>query len=336
MRPSILVLPLSACALLLVPPAAPAAKDAPTSLEKLELRIGKGLTQLSPPADPADAWARDEAARKLSHFDALASTLGDVVLWGGYDAKKGYDPKGYTLTEFYAPTWVKLYLSTFMFSGTPVLAHEGDLDVVEVPAKFRGNLEPGDYPYPFWHSAEKWRAYKNTDAVVLVFRGEKIVAAYRKVGDAPSSDGPERPWDGQWKWTAADGSQQPRVALFTYLFSPENPKVAPLEAAYRSLEETFRGQNCTSCHAPDNKSKMKPLLLLNYPNQALAARHALVETLGYNLMPPEDKEKGTHEGIADPQVRQGLIDRAKAFEKAADDALAFEQERGALRVGAAR
>jgi mono/diheme cytochrome c family protein len=304
---------------------------APSTGSTLEDRIARGLAELSPPAEPGDAGARDAAAKKLARFGALLDATGERILWGGFDPKKGYNPNAYTLTEFYPPVWVKLYLSTFMFPGEYQVVSDGDLRILVAQARFRADLDPGDYPYPFWHSAAKWRAYVDTEEVLLVFRKERIVAAFRKAAAAPAAAVADRPWDGHWRWTDEQGVEQPRAALYSYLFSAQNPRVAQLERTYRELEQQFRSQNCTTCHAPDNRSKAKPLLLLNYPNQALAARHSLVEILRDNEMPPADLEKGTEAGVHDAATLESLIALAEQFERAADEALAYEKKIGALR-----
>ncbi|HXU32177.1 MAG TPA: hypothetical protein VN851_16530 [Thermoanaerobaculia bacterium] len=292
--------------------------------EALPARIAQGLAQLSPPADLSDPRARDAAGDKLSRFEPLLGAAGNRILWGGFDPAKGYDPDAYTLTEFVPMVWAKMYLSTYTFPGPYQVRQEGKFRVAEVAAKFRNNLDSGDYPYPFWHSAKKWQAYVDTEAVLLVFDQDRLIAAFRKA--APTTTVVEKPWDGRWRWTDANGVEQPRVALYSYLFSKGNPEVANLEIRYRKMEQAFREESCTSCHAPDNPAKANPLLLLNFPNQALAGRHELVKILRDNEMPPADEKKGVKAGIHDEATRQALIELAKEFETAADAALAYEKK----------
>src|SRR5262245_12068180 len=66
----------------------------------LQGRIARDLAAASPPADPADPRARDAAAEKLSHLRTLLDSAGERVLWGGFDAAKGYDPAAYRPTAF--------------------------------------------------------------------------------------------------------------------------------------------------------------------------------------------------------------------------------------------
>lgn len=299
----------------------------------LQDRIAKQLAEASPLADPGDPRARDIAATKLAQCQDFLSAVGERLLWGGCEPVKGYDPRTYSLTGFDPLVWLKLYGSTLMFTGDYELKSSGELTVLELKARFRSNLDPGDYPYPFWHSPKKWRDYLDLASLCVVFREDRIVAVYRVANSNPSypsTPSPERQWDGKWQWTDSSGNPQPRVALFSYLFSADNPHRAGVDDAYRRLEKRFRAHDCTSCHAPDNAGKAKALLLLNYPNQSLFARHTLLQTLENNEMPPEDTAKHKAAGISNEPQRAELIQLARAFVKEADAAIAFETSRQAI------
>jgi hypothetical protein len=125
------------------------------------------------------------------------------------------------------------------------------------------------------------------------------------------------------------------VALFKYLLSPDNPSLASLERAYRSLEAGFRRDNCVSCHAPDNVGKSNPLLLIEFPNQALVGRHSLVAALRGNKMPPANPVTGAVAGLADEDQRAQLLALAEQFERDADAALAYERAHLAVKSAAA-
>ncbi len=308
-------------------PAKTVAQASAAAKPSLQERIAKQFAEASPIADPGDARARDDASLKLAGCRDFIAATGDRVLWGGCDPVKGFDPKTYTLTEFDPLVWLKLYASTIMFTGEHVVRTEGPFSVLEMKAKFRSNLDPGDYPYPFWHSAKKWQAYLDLVSLCLVFEGDKIVATYRVAKSDPAKPPVPREWDGKWRWTDADGKAQPRVTLFSYLFAADNPHRAGVDVAYRRLEERFRAQDCNSCHAPGNAAKAKELLLLNFPNQSLVSRHKLVQILTEKKMPPEDTEKNHPAGIAEEAVRTELIQLAKTFVEAADAAMAFESSR---------
>lgn len=331
-RALVLALSLGACG----GPSAPSAATPVAAPPSVEERIARGVAEASPPADPADAKARDAAAERLGHLAALLDAAGDRILWGGFDPEKGYHPKAQQLTEFSPVVWVKLYLSTFMFTGAHQVRREGELTVLELGARFRDGLDSGDYPYPFWHSAQKWQAYANTEALMLIFEHDRLIAAYRKPSPVASNKTAAKKWDGRWRWTDEAGVEQPRVALFSYLLSPDNPSRERLDGAYRSLEEAFRNNNCLKCHSPDNAAHASALLLLDYPNQALVARHSLVTTLRLDAMPPADPGAGTTAGLHDAPARGELLALAEKFEREADAALAFERARASAKGGEKR
>ena len=148
-----------------------------------------------------------------------------------------------------------------------------------------------------------------------------MIAAYRN-GEL-DADKPFTPktWDGKWQWTV-DGKTGPRVALYAYALSKNNPARADLERAYRDFESESRPFFCTSCHNPANPRGINPLMFFTHPAQALVARHDIVKQLELNRMPPPS-------GIADDKARQSLIARAKVFAVAGDRALAYESRQPA-------
>lgn len=303
-------------------------------------RIARAVIAASPVVDPTDAKARDIAAEKLAHCKELIDAAPNKILWGGFNPAQGYDPEAYRLnedspleylqlTELNPVVWSKLYLSTFMFSGGYEIIQQGKLTVLALDAQFRTGLDPGDYPYPFWHSPNKWTAYVNTHRVLMIFEAGHMIASMREAPPPESLRLEKRKWDARWTWTDEAGRPQPRVALFSYLFSPDNPHVTELDSSFRALEESFRAQNCITCHAPDNRGRMSDLLLLNYPNQALIMRRTLVAVLEANEMPPGSVTAEVPTGIQDRHALAEMVRLAKDFEKKADAALAFEQVRSA-------
>ncbi len=303
-------------------------------------RIASQLVKASPMADPGDPAARDAAAAKLAACADLIDAAGSRILWGGFNPAQGYDPESYRLidtsddtafqlTELNPMVWAKLYLSTFMFKGGYEIRTEGPLTVLELDVQFRASLDAGEYPYPFWHTPNKWTAYVNAEKIALVFSSGRLLSAMRVSPDPLSLKLIKRDWDAQWHWTDQNGEPQPRVTLYSYLFSKDNPHVAALDASYRALEGKFREQNCMTCHEPDNRSRINDLLLLNYPNQALVARRSLVAVLEENKMPPGNEIAHEPTGITDEAVRQELVELAHAFEKQADAAFAYERAHAA-------
>jgi hypothetical protein len=294
--------------------------------DTLQDRIAQALLAASPPAEPSGAAARDAAAERLAESRVWLEATGDRLLWGGFDAAKGFDFDQYRLTQFNPLVWTKLYLSTFVFTGAYTVRREQKYTILEMAVQFRAALDPGDYPYPFWHNPQKWQAYATTNAVLFVFERDRVVAAFRRA-DPTAAATPAKPWDGHWHWQDDNGAEQPRVALYSYLLSADNPSRARLEAAYRNLESAFRSHNCTACHAPDNMAGTRELTLLDYPNQALVARHSLVEVLRRKRMPPANDTSHTPAGIATESERQELVRLAEEFEHLADAALDFERAR---------
>jgi hypothetical protein len=306
----------------------------PTGGASLEDRIAHELLEASPVADPSNPTARDAAGERLSRMGDLLDAAGDRILWGGFDPGHGYDPAEQHLTEFSPFVWAKVYLSTFTFLPSYEVRHEGRFTVLAIDARFRSQLDAGDYPYPFWHSAKKWVSYVNTRALLLVFDKGRLLAVYRRsAADEGHTVVPE--WNSKWRWTDAHGRENPRAMLFTYLLSPDNPWLTRLDDTYRTLEKHFRENHCVTCHAPDNPGKANPLLLLDFPNQALAARHSLVATLREDAMPPATPDHGRAAGLGDENERQALLALAVAFERDADAALAFEKGHASHAIPAA-
>jgi len=305
-------------------------------------RIAKQLIAASPLAAPGDSKARDLASAKLGACDDLINATGagngggGRILFGGFNPAQGYDPEAYRLndlshddyfqlTELNPVVWAKLYLSTFMFPGQYTIHREGRFTVLELDAKFRSDMDPGEYPYPFWHSPNKWTAYVKVQSVMLIFEPGRLIACMRRSPDPLSVEQVRKPWDTNWKWTDAHGDPQPRVSLYSYLFSKDNPHVAPLEKSYRELETHFRAQNCTLCHEPDNRSRINDLLLLGFPNQALVMRRTLVAILEGNEMPPGSALAHEPQGVQDPKALADMTRLAKEFSREADAAFAYEQ-----------
>lgn len=288
-------------------------------------RLANLIIRMSPTVDPASAQLRDQAAVRLSRMGDLIDLADLRILWGHYDSAKGYDPADYHMLALPPEVWARLYLSCFMFSGTPREFRTGDFLVVELPATFRGGLEPGEYPHPLWHSLESWKAYSDTQSLLLVFTSERLVGAFSKApaaSDAPDAAPPA--WDGRWNWTDARGARQPRTAQFAYQFSPENPHMRNLVRVYGELEAHFEQQGCMKCHSPANRAKSDVLVLLGYPNQALAARESLVEVLRKNTMPPAEASRRWEKGIRDAAVREQMLRAAEEFRAEGDAALSYE------------
>lgn len=288
--------------------------------------IAQGLIAACPAAAPTDEGARAACAQKLTDLHALGDAMGEPFLWGGQSMGAGYRLEKSRTTKFNALVWRRMYLSLFTFDGTYTVEQAEGFTVIHVPMHFRNQLDPGSYPYPFWHSKNKWDSYQYSRELLLMLKDGKIGGALRTADVDMTRDNHPHEWDGQWHWTEA-GAEQPYVSLYAYLLSKDNPHAAEVDQAFRAFEAQSRQQSCLVCHAPNNFAQMDQLVFFNYPNQALFARHLIVEQLEQNRMPP-DNDAGIPIGIADDGQRQSLLDLARAFAAAGDEALAWE---GALK-----
>ena len=290
---------------------------------ELGLRIAEGLIAACPASAANDPAARSACADKLVGLTVLREAMAEPFLWGGQKPGTARLDESHT-TRFNPLAWRKMYLSLSMFGGTPTIETLDATTVVHIPMTFRNELDAGAYPYPFWHSKTKWESYQYSTELLLFIEQGKVVGALRSQVQDKTRPTVPHDFNGMWKWTEGD-LEMPQVTLYANLFSAENPVVPRLDAAYRALEAAMRPHQCMSCHSPDNLSNQSPLELLTYPNQALQSRRSLVEVFELDAMPPStDAMVG---GISDPAERAKLLELAKAFERAADAALAYEGER---------
>jgi hypothetical protein len=292
----------------------------------MALEIGKGIAAACPMADPADENARARCAAQLTDFALLRDAMKEPFLWGAQGVGKGYRPSESGTTRFNALVWRRMYLSLFMFTGKVTTETAGDFTVIHLPYVFRNRLDPGSYPYPFWHSKAKWDSWQLAPEMILVMEKGRLTGALRSAArdEARRPGYVERSWSGNWRWQSG-GKEQPYVTLYSYLFTPGNPFVTRLDAAYRALESELRGSNCLLCHAPDNLAGTGALEILNLPNQALYARHGIVMHLDRNTMPPRN-DYGLPVGLPDYNERRQMLDLAREFERLGDQALAYEGE----------
>lgn len=288
----------------------------------LATEVARGIIAACPIADPGDDNARNLCAENLSKLESLRNAVGKEVLWGGQKEPGKYALKENHTTSFDPLVWRRTYLSTFMFSGEPKVEQKDDLTVVRLPVQFRNKLDVGAFPYPFWHSHRKWTSYQQAKEILLVMKDGELKGALRSADKDPQRPLVEHEWDGQWSWENASGQQEPQVVLYKYLFSNSNPHVKALDATYRAFEVEMREHSCNICHSPHNANEMNPLLLLNYPNQALTLRHETLRQIKEKLMPPPN-------GIPDDAERLKMVKLAEAFAKIGDQALAYEGEKSA-------
>jgi hypothetical protein len=213
-------------------------------VQQLVRQLAQELSAVCPLADPADQTALEDCRRALFSGSLLRRSQDNILLWGRPHPKPGESLKNTTLTQFAPEAWTGLYAPLFMFDGTWRLDYdEGErLYRASLGALFRNALDPGQYPYPFWHDAKKWNDYQSANTLILWIApqsGNIVVGQFtnnsQRDPSLKSAPVARPPFDGQWMWTDATGTDQPAPALFRGLFSEENPYLTELEPAYRNL-----------------------------------------------------------------------------------------------------
>jgi hypothetical protein len=320
--PALMTLGVIACQPGQVAPEQPPSAPAPVSLEEataLASELDQALAAACPMAVSGDDNAHQACADALVDLPVLRARMAASFDWGGQSATDSRAFESANRTDFNPRIWRRLYLPTFMFPGGHAVELAGDTAIIRIPVVFRTDLDPGNFPYPFWHSAAKWQSYQTATDILFYLRGGKLIGALRSAEQDATRPRREMKWDGRWTWQSNRGDE-PRVTLFSFAFSPDNPRVNELERAYRAMEKELRKESCLGCHSPDNTARMNPLELFSYPNQALSGRHQLIKVLDENTMPPVD-------AIPDSKRRSDLRDLAQAFSAAGDAALDFEDNR---------
>jgi hypothetical protein len=307
--------------------------NARPGIEASVQQLALELRAVCPLADPGDQQAFEACRQALFRGSLLRRSLSTILLWGRPHPKPGESLKDTTLTQFAPEVWTGLYAPMFMFDGTWRLDYdEGErLYRVSLGALFRNALEPGQYPYPFWHSAKKWNDYQKANTLVLWIAprsGSIVVGQFTSDGQEhpglKSEPVARPPFDGQWMWTDAKGETQPAPALFHGLFSDDNPYLKELEPRYRELADALRQGHCNDCHVPDNPSRTSRLVLLQTPVHAASEIKRLMKAVRDNEMPLDDTLLYRE---IDPDTRAALLDYGAAFEDLVDAARAWDEAR---------
>ena len=282
-----------------------------------------------PLAHPADQAALDRCRTALYGDSAFRKGLAPVVLWGR-PSPDGRRLRDTNLTQFAPDVLAGLYLPMFMLSGE----YEVSFDPTErlyrarVPALFRNALDPGQYPYPFWHDAKKWADYQAANEIAIWVdpaRMRIVTMQFSARGnpDPRLTSAPRTPpaFDGKWMWTDALGQSQPRPTLFVGLMSSNNPYLGRLESAYRDLAGELRKGTCNECHAPDNYAGMKRLVLMQTPVHAAGEIKRMMRSVREDKMPLDDL--GLHKEM-DPGVKAALLKYGAIFDALVDSARDWE------------
>src|SRR5262249_9474321 len=149
----------------------------------------------------------------------------------------------------------------------------------------------GAYPYPFWHSNNKWNSYSYATTIHFLIQKGEVIGALRSSEQDTTRSTTAHAWDGLWRGEQG-GAAQPDGVPYAYLLSRDNPYTGQLDDSYRALEARMRQNNCQACHAPDNQGQSQQLEFFVYPNQALAGRHDIIAQLEKNQMPPTNNTLG--------------------------------------------
>ncbi len=282
-----------------------------------------------PLASPADQAALDRCRATLYGDSAFRRGIAPIVLWGrpNPDGKRLRDTN---LTQFAPDVMSGLYLPMFMFTGDYEINFDPTerLYRVRAPALFRNALDPGQYPYPFWHDAKKWADYQAANELTFWVDPAKVKVVIMQFSARGKPDPrltslPHTPpaFDGKWMWTDANGQSQPRPTLFVGLLRSNNPYLGQLEGAFKDLAGELRKGTCHQCHAPDNYTAMKRLVLMQTPAHAAGEIKRIMQSVREDKMPLDDA--GLYKDI-DPALKAALLKYGAAFESMVDAARDWE------------
>jgi hypothetical protein len=306
--------------------------------------LAQVLTTACPLARHDDMAAFKACEAALRKTDVIP--FGASVLWGGDQPELLFRKK--TLTHFDSQIFQTMYLPLMMFTGKWSIGHDGqdNVDFIRVEAYFRNALPPGEYPYPFWHSAEKWNAYEAMNRVTFHFdmNGVIFMATRGMDGSDTTRETSGRGTSGQgasgqgafghvippafddkWQWTDPAGQKQPRATLFSNLFSLRNPFMERLDQAYRDFAMQIREGSCLGCHTPANPVEMRRLVLLQTPVHAAGEVDNVIRAVREGAMPQDDI--GLRKDIG-ADKRESILRSAEAFRDALDKARDWESIHG--------
>ena len=282
-----------------------------------------------PLASPGDQAALDACRTALYGDSAFRKGLAPIVLWGR-PSPDGRRIRDTNLTQFAPDVLAGLYMPMWMLPGDYEIGFDPTerLYRARVPALFRNALDPGQYPYPFWHDAKKWADYQAANEITIWIDPAKVritVMQFSARGkpDPRLTSAPRTPpaFDGKWTWTDSEGRNQPRPALFIGLLRNNNPYLGQMEGAFRDLAGELRKSSCHECHAPDNYAGMKRLVLMQTPVHAAGEIKRIMQAVREEKMPLDDA--GLFKEI-DPAVKAALLKYGAAFESVVDAAKEWE------------
>jgi hypothetical protein len=320
---------LAACAMGLTLAGSANADPTQADLEKLGAGIAETLSRLCPPAARDDVPAHDMCTAGLRDASFIPFAP-EGLLFGGDQPELRLAKK--QLTHFRPGIFQLMYLSLFTFAGHWSVETDGHdhVGVIHIEAYFRNAMPPGEFPYPFWHSADKWNAYESANELkfYLNHKGQVFVVT-RSVGGSEANRGPfahmtPPAFDGHWQWTDEHGNLQPHASLFSNRYSPANPYLQPLDKAYRDFATEARKGACLECHAPNNEANMEHLVLLQTPLHAAGEIDRVLKEVKDGEMPRDDL--GLRKEI-DPMLRAAILRTGTQFQQTLANADEWEAER---------
>ena len=314
------------CLLLPVFPAHAALTRA--DVEAMAAKLAQYL-QTSCPA----AKYEDEAAFKTCQATyRITSPLpfGLAVASGGDQPKLRIAKKSLTHLQGWVFQFLYMPLSTFTGRWSVDQDPREKVYIIQVEAYFRNALPSGDYPYPFWHSADKWSAYETANQLRFFLTDPgRIFLVTRSSSGSEATRGAYAhvtppAFDGKWQWVDATGKLQPQASLFANRYSPANPYLPHLDAAYRKFALAVRDGTCLSCHTPVNKAEVDRLVLLQTPLHAAGEINDVLKQVRNGDMPQDDL--GLKKDI-DPKLRETLVQSGVVFQTALRQADQWEAAR---------
>lgn len=316
-------------------------RPVPLHIEKSVENITKQLKQLCPLSDPSSQSAFDDCRQALFKDSLLKQSMVQPVVSWGRQKDPELSLKETHLTQFAPDILTGLYIPLFMFDGQYKISYieREKLFLATLGVGFRNRLQPGQFPYPFWHDANKWEMYENARSLYLWLdphTGLIRFAQFSNRGTPVSGHVVDKAtlpaFDGQWLWTDAQGKTQPAVTLFDGLYREDNPYKRQLDKSYREFATSLRDSQCLNCHVPNNPDKMKRLVLLQSPAHASGEIHRVLKSVREKKMPLDDQGI---EKTLDPVLEKTLLEKGGAFEKFVDAAAAWERAQGPSRAATA-
>lgn len=319
----------TAC-LFALPAAATVGRVADAGLERDVAQIAAHLAALCPKADASSQAAFDACRKGMFNSREVHGTLSAFTLWGR-QKNPGILLKDASLTQLAPDVLTGMYMPLFMFDGSYTVSYseQNGLYLARLGVGFRNRLQPGQFPYPFWHESEKWNMYQNAKAMLFWIdpksrKARAVQFTQFGEGEPVQAVVPITPpaFDEKWMWTDAQGKTQPATTLFDGQFAETNPYKTGLDASYRALALSLRESQCLQCHVPNNPNRSKKLVLLQSPAHAAAEIKRLLKQVQSDRMPVD--EFGLEEYLS-PHIKALLLERGREFEQLVDKAHAWER-----------